>query len=84
MLPLTATFLPGLFVFFQDRVSLCCPGCPGTHSLDKAGLCLPSEVYHSPVKKEFLREGASLEGSFILTNLLPSKVAQLLSWPEGR
>jgi hypothetical protein len=26
------------FVFFQDRVSLCSPGCPGTHFVDKAGL----------------------------------------------
>jgi hypothetical protein len=28
-----------LFVclFFQDRVSLCSPGCPGTHSVDQAG-----------------------------------------------
>jgi hypothetical protein len=24
--------------FFQDRVSLCSPGCPGTHSVDQAGL----------------------------------------------
>jgi hypothetical protein len=23
---------------FQDRVSLCSPGCPGTHSIDQAGL----------------------------------------------
>jgi hypothetical protein len=23
---------------FQDRVSLCIPGCPGTHSVDQAGL----------------------------------------------
>jgi hypothetical protein len=36
-----------LFVFcffvFRDRVSLCSPGCPGTHSVDQAGLeiCLP-------------------------------------------
>jgi hypothetical protein len=22
----------------QDRVSLCSPGCPGTHSIDQAGL----------------------------------------------
>jgi hypothetical protein len=29
-----------LFVclFFQDRISLCSPGCPGTHSVDQAGL----------------------------------------------
>jgi hypothetical protein len=27
------------FVFvFQDRVSLCSPGCPGTHFVDQAGL----------------------------------------------
>ena len=25
-------------VFFQDRVSLCSPGCPGTHSVEHAGL----------------------------------------------
>jgi hypothetical protein len=31
----------GLFVclfVFRDRVSLYCPGCPGTHSVDQAGL----------------------------------------------
>jgi len=27
-----------LFVCFQDRVSLCSPGCPRTHSVDQAGL----------------------------------------------
>ena len=26
------------FFFFRDRVSLCSPGCPGTHSVDQAGL----------------------------------------------
>jgi hypothetical protein len=32
-------FLFLFFVFvFQDRVSLCSPGCPGTHSVDQAGL----------------------------------------------
>jgi hypothetical protein len=29
-----------LVVVFQDRVSLCSPGCPGTHILDQAGLKL--------------------------------------------
>ena len=27
-----------MFVVFRDRVSLCSPGCPGTHSVDQAGL----------------------------------------------
>jgi hypothetical protein len=27
-----------LFLVFQDRVSLCSPGCPGTHFVDQAGL----------------------------------------------
>jgi hypothetical protein len=27
-----------LLLFFGDRVSLCSPGCPGTHSVDQAGL----------------------------------------------
>ena len=26
------------FFFFQDKVSLCSPGCPGTHSVDQADL----------------------------------------------
>jgi hypothetical protein len=29
---------------FRDRVSLCSPGCPGTHSVDQAGL----ELRNSP------------------------------------
>ena len=42
------------FVFFvclfRDRVSLCSPGCPGTHSVDQAGLelrnlLLPSKCW---------------------------------------
>jgi hypothetical protein len=27
-----------LVLVFQDRVSLCSPGCPGTHSVNQAGL----------------------------------------------
>jgi hypothetical protein len=32
------------FLVFQDRVSLCSPGCPGTHSVDQAAL----ELRNSP------------------------------------
>jgi hypothetical protein len=28
------------FLVFRERVSLCSPGCPGTHSVDQAGLKL--------------------------------------------
>jgi hypothetical protein len=37
-----------LFLIFRDRVSLCSPGCPGTHSVDQAGLELrnpPASAY---------------------------------------
>jgi hypothetical protein len=30
--------LGSFLLVFQDRVSLCSPGCPGTHSVDQAGL----------------------------------------------
>jgi hypothetical protein len=31
-------FILFYFILFSDRVSLCSPGCPGTHSVDQAGL----------------------------------------------
>jgi hypothetical protein len=31
-------FIYLFMLVFQDRVSLCSPGCPGTHSVDQAGL----------------------------------------------
>jgi hypothetical protein len=33
------------FLVFRDRVSLCSPGCPGTHFVDQAGL----ELRNPPV-----------------------------------
>jgi hypothetical protein len=40
---LTFLFLLFIYLFiylliFRDRVSLCNPGCPGTHAVDQAGL----------------------------------------------
>jgi hypothetical protein len=32
------SFLFFVFLVFRDRVSLCSPGCPGTHFVDQAGL----------------------------------------------
>jgi hypothetical protein len=31
-------FLSFFFLVFRNRVSLCSPGCPGTHCLDQASL----------------------------------------------
>ena len=31
-------FIFYLFIYFGDRVSLCSPGCPGTHFVDQGGL----------------------------------------------
>ena len=33
-----------LFICFRDKVSLCSPGCPGTHSVEQAGLKLKSSA----------------------------------------
>jgi hypothetical protein len=34
---------------FRDKVSLCSPGCPGTHSVDQAGLELRNPPASSPL-----------------------------------
>jgi hypothetical protein len=36
--------VPFIYFFFQDKVSLYIPGCPGTHSVDQAGF----ELRNSP------------------------------------
>jgi hypothetical protein len=36
------------FCFFQDRASLCSPGCPGTHSVEQAGLELRNSPASAP------------------------------------
>jgi hypothetical protein len=35
---LSFSFFFFFFLVFRDRVSLCSPGCLGTHSVDQAGL----------------------------------------------
>jgi hypothetical protein len=39
-----------LLLLFQDRLSLCSPGCPGTHSVNQAGLELAET--HLPLPPE--------------------------------
>ena len=46
-----------LFCFVWDRVSLCSPGCPGTHSVDQAGLelrYLPASASRVPPRPAVL------------------------------
>jgi hypothetical protein len=56
-----------LFVclFFRDRVSLCSPGCPGTHSVDQVGL----ELRNSPASAfqvlKSVRHHAQLRSGFL-------------------
>jgi hypothetical protein len=49
-----------LFVWlvFRDRVSLCSPGCPGTHSVDQAGL----ELRNSPASAPTPTPSAGIKG----------------------
>jgi hypothetical protein len=59
-----------LFVLvFRDRVSLCSPGCPGTHSVDQAGL----ELRNPPASASQvlgLKACATTPGNFFLISLL--------------
>jgi hypothetical protein len=68
-----------LFVlFFRDRVSLCSPGCPGTHSVDQAGLehkksacfCLPSvgikgRHHHCPKEQKITKRAKITKDNFV-------------------
>jgi hypothetical protein len=69
------------FVFvFRDSVSLCSPGCPGTHSIDQAGL----ELRNPPASASRvlgLKACATTPGFMVATNwLLPLSIT-LLSDP---
>jgi hypothetical protein len=57
------------FFFPQDRVSLCSPGCPGTHSVDQAGLKLRNSPASASQGEKLL-----LAGGFRGTHLLPGEV----------
>jgi hypothetical protein len=56
------------FFFLQDRVSLCSLGCPGTHTVDQAGL----ELRNPPASVSLvlgLKACATTPGCGILINL---------------
>jgi hypothetical protein len=57
------------FLFFRDRVSLCSPGCPGTHFVDQAGL----ELRNPPASASGvlgLKACATMPGNALLLHLL--------------
>jgi hypothetical protein len=58
-----------VLVFFRDRVSLCRPGCPGTHSVDQAGLKL-RKMPASASQVLGLKACATMPGSSISCILL--------------
>jgi hypothetical protein len=71
-------FLVLVLVFFRDRVSLCSPGCPGTHSVDQAGLelrNLPASAFQVlGLKVHTTTPGASMDftDAFLSIFNLPS------------
>jgi hypothetical protein len=84
-----------LFSFFQDRVSLCSPGCPGTQSVDQAGLELrnlsasASQVcHHCPAEIFLLISRPQFHGSQFYNLLSDVKATQKIwtkwSWVSER
>jgi hypothetical protein len=67
------TFLSSFFLVFRDRVSLYSPGCPGTHSVDQAGLKLRNPPA-SVSRVLGLKAGATMPGfpEFFICCLLQS------------
>jgi hypothetical protein len=56
------SFFLSFFTFiFLDRVSLCSPGCPGTHSVDQAGL----ELRNPPASASQVLAAPPLPGKII-------------------
>ena len=77
----TTMFIETLFVFvfvcffFQDRVSLCSPCCPGTHSVDQAGLelrNLPASASQVWALKTFQAETLFVNNQKLQTPRCPS------------
>jgi hypothetical protein len=95
--PFTFLFLSFFFFFFfffRDRVSLCSLGCPGTHSVDQAGLELrnpPASASSVLRLKVYMRHHARpLLFTFYPFGLsvswlspLPSPLLTFLTWPSS-
>jgi hypothetical protein len=60
-----------LVLFFPDRVSLCRPGCPGTHSIDKAGLELRDPPVSTSRVPRLKACATTWLYSLIITRILP-------------
>jgi hypothetical protein len=61
---------------FRDRVSLCSPGCPGTHFVDQAGLELK---IHLPLLRKMF-SNVSCDFIFDLHELFRRELFQLHLW----
>jgi hypothetical protein len=59
-------FFVFFFCFFQDRVSLCSLGCPGTHSVHQAGLEL-RDLPASASQVLELKVWATMSGEFFIS-----------------
>jgi hypothetical protein len=73
-------FVVFVFVFvvvvFQDRVSLCSSGCPGTHSVDQAGLQLrnpPASASASASGVLGLKVCATMPGEIVVFKVMLKK-----------
>jgi hypothetical protein len=65
-------------MFFGDRVSLCSPGCPGTHSVDQAGL----ELRNPPASLCFPSVGIKGVCHHCLASFFFKIVLQLNKWVQ--
>jgi hypothetical protein len=83
--PVFVFFFVCLFACFfsrqGDRVSLCSPGCPGTHSVDQAGLKFrnsPASASRVLELKAFANNAQSLTCSYLVEILWPGSFQMTL------
>jgi hypothetical protein len=74
------------FLFFQDRVSLYSPGCPGTHFVDQAGLELknPPASASRVLGLKVCATTPSRPGSSVKLHIRTSDIYVLLEWAASK
>jgi hypothetical protein len=77
-------FLIFILFVFQDRLSLCSPGCPGTHFVDQAGLELRNPpASASQVLGLKARTTTAWLSPELLTNIINELLAKSMAWILG-